>query len=206
MKQTKSLQIFIAFQVHMSVVFLSDTFPRVWSWALVQTRWNLKRWMTLKISRRLRVCRPNPMKSKTLDATWNPLILRKNFTSASKSQKSCSKQKPSKIDHFVGSLIRDLGAKIQLPELQGFVSSAKWEVRKRKVQYVNNTRLPYESYPLGSQFQEKPLQPITRKGREGEGRVAKKCIINPVNQRWHLCSKFVPNRRFVSKCEVKGSK
>ena len=121
----------------------------------------------------------------------------KKFTSASKSQKSPSKQKPSKIDHIVGSLIRDLGAKIQLPELQGFVSSAE-----SKVQYVNNTRLPYESYPLGSQFQEKPLQPITRKGREGEGgeeiHQSSKPKVAPLQQ-------IRPKSSFVSKCEVKGS-
>ena len=35
MKQTKSLQIIMAFQVHMSVAFPPDTFPSV-SWGLVQ--------------------------------------------------------------------------------------------------------------------------------------------------------------------------
>ena len=183
----------------MSIFFLSYTFPSV-SWALVQTRWNLRNvgWgfenfpKAESTSTKSNEIRDAGCKMKSINSE-------KKFTSASKSQKSPSKQKPSKIDHIVGSLIRDLGAKIQLPELQGFVSSAE-----SKVQYVNNTRLPYESYPLGSQFQEKPLQPMTRKKREGGGgRVAKK-FINPVNQRWHLCSKFVPNRHLYRSAKLRG--
>lgn len=81
----------VAFQVHVSVVFLSDTLPSV-SRGLVQIQWNLGHWMTLKNSMRPRFG-PNAMKFGTLDEKWNSLIM---SPPSKKSQRSHSEHNPLK--------------------------------------------------------------------------------------------------------------
>ena len=86
-----SLKIFIVFQVHVSFVFLSNTFPSVLrGW--VQFQFYLGHYITLKISTRLRFSH-DPMNFGLLDAKWKSLNTRKKSAPSKKSKVSFKTKK-----------------------------------------------------------------------------------------------------------------